>query len=151
MKKVKKTNLKANEKDKYTHFLDITFWKFLLVGTINTGVGTMVMFVFYNVFKFDYWISTASNYIVGSVISYFLNKNFTFSNKTKGFNILIKFVINILLCYCIAYGVAKPVAQCFFSKYAQNIQDNMAMLIGMVCFIVVNYLGQKYFVFAKKG
>ena len=29
-------------------YLDLTFWKFILVGIINTLVGTTVMFVAYN-------------------------------------------------------------------------------------------------------
>ena len=60
---------------------DITFWKFILVGVINTLVGTAVMFGCYNLLHLSYWVSSAANYIVGSVVSYFLNKNFTFQNK----------------------------------------------------------------------
>ena len=54
-------------------FTDKTFIKFVLVGMVNVTVGATVMFVFYNVFHFSYWVSSASNYIVGSIVSYFLN------------------------------------------------------------------------------
>lgn len=57
--------------DKIKKYFDITTIKFLMVGVINTLVGTGVMFVFYNVFGLSYWISSASNYIVGSIVSYF--------------------------------------------------------------------------------
>ena len=60
------------------HYLDLTFWKFILVGIINTLVGTTVMFVAYNLCHLNYWVSSASNYVVGSIVSYFLNKYFTF-------------------------------------------------------------------------
>ena len=50
--------------------LDRTLWKFLLVGTVNTVVGTGIMFVFYNVLHLSYWLSSASNYVFGSVLSY---------------------------------------------------------------------------------
>ena len=43
--------------------LDRTLWKFLLVGTVNTVVGTGIMFVFYNVLHLSYWLSSASNYV----------------------------------------------------------------------------------------
>ena len=36
-------------KDKIKNILDITFWKFVLVGIVNTLVGTAVMFAAYNV------------------------------------------------------------------------------------------------------
>ena len=44
-------------------YLDLTFWKFILVGIINTLVGTTVMFVAYNLCHLNYWVSSASNYI----------------------------------------------------------------------------------------
>jgi hypothetical protein len=62
---------------------DRTFWKFILVGVVNTLFGTAIMFVFYNVLHLSYWISSASNYVFGSILSYFLNKYFTFQNKSK--------------------------------------------------------------------
>lgn len=62
-------------------FFDKTFWKFILVGIANTLFGTAIMFVFYNVFHLSYWVSSASNYIFGSILSYFLNKHFTFQSK----------------------------------------------------------------------
>ena len=40
-------------KEKLQKILDITFWKFVLVGIINTLVGTTVMFVAYNFFHFN--------------------------------------------------------------------------------------------------
>ena len=57
---------------------DPTVYRFILVGIVNTLFGTAIMFVFYNVFHLSYWISSASNYFFGSILSYFLNKSFTF-------------------------------------------------------------------------
>ena len=34
--------------------LDKTFWKFILVGVVNTLFGTGIMFLFYNVFHLGY-------------------------------------------------------------------------------------------------
>ncbi|MBR5260556.1 MAG: GtrA family protein, partial [Oscillospiraceae bacterium] len=59
-------------------FLDKTFLRFVAVGVVNTLFGSGIMFLFYNVFHFGYWISSASNYVFGSILSYFLNKHFTF-------------------------------------------------------------------------
>ena len=65
----------------FSNFFDKTFWKFILVGIVNTLFGTAIMFLFYNVFHLSYWISSASNYIFGSILSYFLNKHFTFQSR----------------------------------------------------------------------
>lgn len=137
--------------DKIKKYFDITTIKFLMVGVINTLVGTGVMFVFYNVFGLSYWISSASNYIVGSIVSYFLNKYFTFQNKEKSWKQLLKFVINISICYLVAYGMAKPIVAYILSGQTKKVQDNISMLVGMGLFVVLNYFGQRLFVFKKEG
>ena len=128
-------------KDKIKNILDITFWKFVLVGIVNTLVGTAVMFAAYNVLHLSYWISSASNYVVGSIVSYFLNKYFTFQNKEKSWKQLVKFALNITVCYLVAYGL--------LHGQSKSVQDNLSMLVGMGAFVVFNYVGQRVIVFRK--
>lgn len=141
----------ANMKDLLKKLLDKTFWKFILVGVVNTLVGTAVMFAFYNLLHFSYWISSAANYIVGSIVSYFLNKYYTFQNKSKSLKTVVKFIVNISLCYLIAYGVAKPLAAKVLSSASVSIQENGAMLVGMCLFVFLNYLGQRFFAFKEEN
>lgn len=129
--------------------LDKTFIKFIAVGVVNTLVGTAVMFSFYNWLHFNYWVSSAANYIVGSVVSYFLNKHFTFQNKERDWKIIVKFIINISVCYVIAYGVAKPLISGILSFASTSVQENGAMIVGMGLFIGLNYLGQRFFAFKE--
>lgn len=130
--------------------IDTTPVKFVLVGVVNTIVGTSVMFIMYNVFSFNYWISSAANYVVGSIVSYFLNKYFTFQDKEKSWKTVVRFVLNISVCYLIAYGLARPLVRMALGGFSQTIQENIAMLAGMCLFVVVNYIGQRFFVFRKK-
>ena len=131
-------------------FFDIKFWKFIGVGVINTLVGNGVMFLLYNVAHASYWLSSAANYVVGSIVSYFLNKHFTFKNTEKSFAVVVRFVINISMCYLLAYGAAKPLAAKLLQNSPQNIQENVAMLVGAVLFIGLNYIGQRFFTFREK-
>ena len=124
-------------------FFDIKFLKFICVGVINTLVGTGVMFLAYNIWGLGYWISSAANYVVGSIVSYILNKHFTFKNTAKDKKTIIRFVINIAACYLIAYGLAKPLVSRVLHQYPINIRDNMSMLVGMGLFVVLNYLSQR--------
>ena len=128
-------------------FLDKTFLKFVTVGIVNTIVGTTIMFVFYNVFHLNYWISSASNYFFGSIVSYLLNKHFTFRFREKGWWSLLRFVVNIITCYLLAYGIAKPVMKWLLSSFSVTIQENVSMMLGMCLFVVFNYLGQRFFTF----
>ena len=137
-------------KDKLKLFTDKTFSKFVMVGVVNTVVGTSIMFIFYNVFHLSYWVSSASNYFFGSICSYLLNKHFTFQYHEKGFKSLIRFTINILVCYLLAYGIAKPFIRWIFSGFNDIIQDNISMALGMCLFVVFNYLGQRFFAFKAR-
>ena len=128
-------------------FIDITTIKFLVVGVVNTLVVTSVMFIFYNVLGTGYWTASAANYIVGSIVSYFLNKYFTFKSKKQSLREILRFIVNIMLCYLLAYGIAKPFALNILQGQTKNIQENVAMLIGMCLFVGLNYLGQRFVVF----
>lgn len=132
-----------------TKLIDKSLPKFLLVGIVNTIVGTAVMFGLYNLAGCDYWISSAANYIVGSIVSYFLNKYFTFQNYEKSWKQVGKFVLNITICYLLAYGLAKPAVLWIFSGLSTSLKENIAMLAGMGLFVIFNYLGQRFFAFRE--
>ncbi|MFJ8234693.1 GtrA family protein [Ureibacillus sp. NPDC094379] len=138
-----------NKWTKLLTLFDVKFWKFILVGIINTIVGTSIMFGLYNLVGLSYWISSASNYILTSILSYFLNKYFTFQQKGSSLKSLVKFAINIAICYLVAYGVAKPLTIFLLMDASQRVQENVAMFVGMVFFTALNYLGQRFFAFKE--
>ena len=121
--------------------------KFLIVGVINTLVGSAVMFLLYNGFHTGYWIASACNYIIGSIVSYFLNKHFTFRSKEKSLREVITFAVNIVICYVLAYGIAKPLCLYLLSVAAALLRDNVSMFVGMCLFTAFNYCGQRFFAF----
>ena len=129
--------------------IDAKTIKFGIVGVINTVFGTAIMFGLYNLAGCSYWLSSAANYFFGSILSYFLNKKFTFQNKDSVSKTIPKFVLNILVCYILAYGIAKPAALYALQNYSVVIQENVAMLVGMCLFVVFNYCGQRYFAFKE--
>ena len=131
-------------------FFDATFLKFMLVGVINTLVGTAVMFFCFNVLAWSYWISSAMNYIVGSIVSYVLNKRYTFEHKGHDWSTVWKFIVNITICYGLAYGLAKPFVTWMLSGVSTNIQGNAALMVGMILFVGLNYIGQRFWTFSFK-
>lgn len=130
--------------------IDIKTAKFLLVGVINTLFGTIIMFGLYNLVGCSYWISSAANYFFGSILSFFLNKTFTFNNKDSLKNTVPKFVLNILTCYLLAYGIAKPMTLSILQGFSVTVQENVAMFVGMCLFTGFNYIGQRYFAFKER-
>lgn len=130
-------------------FFDKKFLKFVLVGVVNTLVGSAVMFLLYNLAGCGYWFSSVMNYVVGSVVSYFLNRRFTFGVRERSVKQVLRFILNIAVCYGIAYGLARPLVRLILQSAAQTVQDNAAMLVGMVVFVALNYLGQRFFAFRE--
>ena len=54
------------------------------------------------------------------------------------------------MCYLLAYGGAKQLVLWLLSGAAPKLRDNVAMLVGMGLFVVLNYLGQRLFAFREK-
>ena len=136
--------------DKFKKLFDIKLWKFLLVGVINTLVGSGIMFLLYNVFHCGYWLSSAANYILTSILSFFLNKYFTFRSRESGWRPVVRFVANIAVCYLLAYGLAEPLVRWLLSGSSQTVRENVAMVVGMGLFTGLNYLGQRLFAFRER-
>lgn len=142
---------------KLRQFFDPTLFRFLLVGVVNTLVGTGIMFALYNLAglhtwgALGYWISSAANYVVGSVVSFFLNKHFTFRSQEKGSGVVLRFIVNIAVCWVLAYGMAEPVTRWLLGSTgaSQQVQGNLSMLVGMCLFVGLNYVGQRFFTFKK--
>ena len=130
-------------------FFDRTILKFLLVGMANTIVGAGTMFLLYNLANCSYWLSSAANYVVGGILSFFLNKYFTFQSKSWSWQQVWKFILSVAVCYLIAYGAAKPLAMRILNDVSKQIQENVAMLVGMCFYTALNYLGQRFFAFKK--
>ena len=127
--------------------IDDKLLKFIIIGFINTLIGTFIMFGLYNLAGCSYWISTAANYILVSVLSFYLNKRFTFRYRGHVIKSGVRFMLNIAACYFIAYGIAKPVMKMILEESVIVIQENVAMLVGMCIFTGLNYVGQRMFVF----
>ncbi|MBP1743142.1 MAG: GtrA family protein [Firmicutes bacterium] len=132
-------------------FFDIKFLKFIAVGIINTAFSAIIMFFLYNTAKFGYWGSSVTAYILASIMSFFLNKSFTFNNKNSVMETAYKFALNVAVCYFVAYSVSKPLMIFLLTnaELSAHIIDQIAMLFGMVIFTMLNYIGQRFFAFKE--
>lgn len=130
--------------------IDAKLIKFLAVGILNTIVGAGIMFLLYNCFKCSYWLASSCNYIFGGVLSFILNKYFTFNNKQKSIKQIIEFILTIIICYLIAYIAAKNIIHYFLRNKSIMLRDNVAMITGMCLYTGLNYIAQRFFIFRDK-
>ena len=133
------------------NLFDRTFLTFMMVGVVNTLFGTAVMFILYNVFNCSYWVSSFFDYFLGGILSYFLNKHFTFHYHGVDRRSVVRFALNIMVCYLIAYSLALPLTRHALAslQLSRTVVENVAMLVGTGLFTVINYLGQKFFAFNR--
>lgn len=141
-------------KDLYLKYRDFIMEviHFGMVGVINTLMGWVIMAVLYNLIHMNYWLSSGISYFIGSVFSYHANGKLTFKVENRDKWLPCRFAVNIIVCYLIAFSVAQPVVTKILSSgqgVSKALIDNIAMLLGMCLFIVMNFFGQKFFVFRK--
>ncbi len=130
---------------------DETTIKFVIVGIINTLFGYGIAFVCLNFLGLGFWVSTVANYFFGSVLSYFLNKHYTFRYKGGSWQVVARYALEIAVCYVISHGIAKPLCELALASLNDALRDNIAMLVGLALFAATNYFGQKFYVFRSKS
>lgn len=129
------------------HLVDRTLGRYLLVNFLCWLVGTGVMYLLYNLHICSYWLSSASNYLIGGTLGYVLNRRFTFHSGGKRATELVKYILHMLCCYLIAYTVAPKLCTGLIEHLGLHATGNVALTVGMVFFAVLNYFGQRYLVF----
>lgn len=136
---------------KIRSLFDAKMLRFLLVGILNTIVGEGIIFLLLNVMHVSYWPSTAIGYVLSSIMSYFLNRRFTFKYHGKDWRVPLRFALNIAVCYLLAYGIAQPLVSWILSGVTATARDNLAALAGMGLFVCFNYVGQRLFTFREES
>jgi len=134
------------------------FTKFVIVGGINTGIDFFVL----NFLIYTTGISTgpelfllnSTSFSIAVINSYFMNKRWTFQDKTKIEQVSIKFsaffiisviglIINGLVLTGITTNIPAPLG------LSAVLWANVAKLIATGFSLVWNFVGYKLFVFKK--
>ena len=120
------------------------FLKFVLVGGVSTSFNYALFYALHVFFNINYLIASATGYISGIFISYWLNKYFTF----KAFE---KATTKEIAKYYSVFIVSMLIGLAFLSFLVEilgmlPVYANILM-IGFT--VILNYLGTYYFVFKK--
>lgn len=127
-----------------------SFARFLLVGLLNTLVGLSASFAFFNLLHFNYWASTFAGNTIGAVVSYMLNRTFTFRSNASIGSSWWKFALVIVVCYGVSYGISWLLAEAigsYVTSASSAWLHNGAILVGNGLYTIGNYLGHKFFTF----
>lgn len=129
--------------------LDASVPKFLLVGVLNTLLSFVLMFLLEGL---GYWPSTAIAYTAGAVLSFFLNRRFTFQSDEVLWRAACKFALSVAVCYLLAFSAAQPAVSRLLGRAAVPPvwQERLAKLAGTGFYTVINYFGQRFFAFRRR-
>lgn len=119
------------------------FTRFIFVGLINTFTG--LIFIYALVFiGVNGYLSNLIGYIIGLVVSFILNRYFTFQIKTRDniYNHFTSFLVVFLISYLVNI-ITLYFSLKFFSIY-------VAQLFAIGTYSMVNYLLNKYITFKEK-
>ena len=131
---------------------DKSFLTFLAVGLVNTFIGLSMIYACLNIFHFHYWAATFVGNAIGAIASYFLNKRFTFKSNARIGSSGLRFIAVILSSYFLAYKLGLVVVELLLTEInlLSSYTDEVAVLFGSGLYTILNYAGQKYFVFPKR-
>lgn len=121
------------------------FLRFAAVGVANTVVGYAVIFACMYLFEFSAVASNVIGYSVGLVVSYLLNRDFTFKSVAARAPELLRFVSIFLVAYLANLGVLMLLIR------QLNVHEGMAQILAGMAYFALFYLLSKYYVFARPG
>jgi putative flippase GtrA len=126
--------------------------RFAIIGVINTLVGMGISLLMLNFLRLSQWPATAIGYLIGSVVSFFLNRRFTFNYKKRDAMQIARFAVNIIVCYFISNSAAKPLVIYLLSDktISEKLANNIVTITANIIFVLLNFLGQKFFAFRDK-
>ena len=124
-------------------FLANSILKFIVVG----GCSTIIDFCIYMILsiRVPITVSKGISMICASIFSYVVNKRFTFENTDKTD---IHYLIRFYIVFAANFVTNLEVNYLIFTWTGKKL---IAFVLATICGMTVNYLGQRFFVFNRKG
>lgn len=131
--------LSDREEISLTH--SATALRFLLVGIVNTLVGLTFIFAAKGIFGMGDIAANALGYGIGLLTSFSLNRSWTFRHNGP----VVRAIVAFLMVQAVAYSLNLA---CVLGMIEYGIYSYLAQALGMPPYIVISYLGSRYFAFA---
>lgn len=116
-----------------------------VVGVLNSGIGYAVIFVCMGVFGWRPVTSNIAGYAVGIVISFVLNRNFTFRSIGAAGSELRRFLLIFALAYLANLAVLLVMV------HWVEMAAGWAQVVAGVVYFVLSFVLSKFYVFADRS
>ena len=117
------------------------FARFILVGFLNTGLGYAIIFACMYVLNFSAVVSNIAGYFFGLIISYTLNRRFTFRSTAQSRPEIVRFLAVFLVSYLANLAVLLLMIRQF------GMHEGTSQLLAGAVYVVASFVMNKYYVF----
>jgi putative flippase GtrA len=115
--------------------------RFGLVGIANTSIGLMAIYAVLYFFSTNPAIANASGYAIGMVVSFILNRTWTFRDSRSITNVLPRYIFIAAISYLINLAVV------LVGTYHFAVGPYLIQLFGIGIYTLAMFLGCRWFVF----
>lgn len=134
----------------------MTLMRYLLVGIANTLVGLSTIYFAMYILQLGVVSANAFGYSIGILLSFALNKTWTFSNGDHVVASFLRYILVLAVAYWANLATVlfadshfdlNPYAAVLFANTRFDINPYMAQAIGIIPYTAIGYLGSRYFAF----
>jgi putative flippase GtrA len=115
--------------------------RYLLVGCVNTAVGLGLIYLCMYALGMRNVSANLIGYSVGVLVSFLLNKSWTFAHEGRSLPALGRFLVVLL----VAYGANLLTVLLLADRWGFN--RYVAQATGVIPYTVIGYLGSRWFAF----
>lgn len=122
----------------------MTLVRYLLVGIANTivGLGTIYFAMYFLQLEIVY--ANALGYTIGVLLSFILNKKWTFKSSDHVLYSLLRFLSVLAAAYMANLGTV------LFAVNKFQVNPYIAQALGFIPYTAIGFLGSRYFAFQKQ-
>jgi putative flippase GtrA len=117
--------------------------KFCIVGALGVSANYLIFFILYHFLHVYYLVSSALGFIIPALMSFFLNKKFTFKiNDNHGLKTrILKYYLSAIISASLGLLLLR------FSVEVLHINVYISNIFAIGLSTIVNFTGNKFFVF----
>ena len=138
------------------------FSRFILIGILNTSVDLISLNIMAELFRIhsgvEFAVIKALSFLSAAIFSYFLNKSWTFKDKSKKNHVrkishfllisIAGMIINVSAATFVVAFLQAPVSNLLSAPWiTEKVWVNIAALSGSAAGLLWNFTGYKFFVF----
>lgn len=119
------------------------FVRFMLVGFLNTTLGLMLILVAMRWLHLDYRLANVSGYAAGCVLSFLLNRIWTFKDGGNWQGSAVRWAFVVAICFGFNFLTV------IILREWCHVDAMLAQLGGIIMYTLTSFVGGRFFAFCS--